>query len=383
MPALMADLMWTRDSGWQPTSDIAVKFSKESKEALTLMNDARLAQEDGRMSTAIAKYKTVCKNFQNSIFAPEAYYQTGKIKIGKSQFNDAFKAFSMITRKYPEYSRFNDVLHEEFEVARLVKSGERPKYFGVIPGFRDYRTAIGFYKKIVEDAPFSDIAPLALSHIGELAMNEDKYPDAIAAFEQLIDEYPYSEYTPGAYFHLGNIHARIVKSPLYDQGSVKMAIDYYEDFLAMFPEHELVDDVKEACETMRTRLATSKLLIGDFYFNARNNPKAAIIMYRNAAKMLPDSEIAQRAHDRIDYIRAGNLPKKRPVDFLFGRYRRPPDELLEITEPTVDGDGDKFEFQTDLIRVESGDGAERKRFTTPIDDRPSDGGLEIGPKKTF
>jgi outer membrane protein assembly factor BamD len=361
---------------------VEAKFNGEPEEVLTLMNDARLAQDDGRIGTALSKYREVQKRFPHSIFAPEAYYQTGKLRTMKSQFNDAFKAFNTIARKYPEYPRFNDVLHEEFEIAKLIKSGERPKYFGIIPGFRDYQTAIGFYKKIVEDAPFSDLAPLALSHIGELAMSREKVAEAIAAFEQLIDEYPYSEYAPDAYFHLGNIHARMVKSPLYDQGSVKSAIDYYEDFLALFPDHELADDVRTAHASMKEKLAMSRLLVGDFYFNARNNPRAAIIMYKSAVRTLPDSEVAREADGRIEYIKAGNLPKKTPVDFLFGRYSRPDEELIvDAADSSTDGE-DKFEFQTDLIRVDTGDDT-KKKFTGPNDQQPDESFLKIGPEKRF
>jgi outer membrane protein assembly factor BamD len=325
---LNADLVWTRELGWQPTSDSASvsKFNGELLDSLQLMNEARWAQEEGHINMALAKYKSVCKKFPNSIFAPEAYFQIGKIKVSKNQFNDAFKAFTAITNGYPAYPHFNAVLHEKFEIARLLKGGERPKYFGVIPGFKDYQITVNFYKKIVEDAPFSDIAPLALIHIGDFA-NRNNHPlDAIAAFEQLIDEYPYSEYTPEAYLKLGDVYAKMTKSALYDQGATKLAMNNYEDFLTLYPNHKDAAKAQAGYDQMRVRLAESKLRIGDFYFNARNNGKAAIIMYDQAAHFLPRSEIERNARERIAYVRAGNLPKTTPVDFLFGRYQRPSDE---------------------------------------------------------
>jgi outer membrane protein assembly factor BamD len=377
----MAGLTWTQESGWQPTRDSAAQFEKEPADALRTMNDARLAQKDGQLKSALSKYAHVCKKFPASIFAPEAYFQTGKIKLESRQFNDAFKAFNTIVKDYPRYERFNDVLHEEFEIARLIKSGERPKYFGVIPGFKNYDSAIKFYKKIVSDAPFSDIAPLALVHIGELAINRNKLPDAIAALDQLVDEYPYSEYTPDAYLKLGKIYASMIKSPLYDQGATKLAMDYYEDFLTLYPNHDRASEARAALDAMRTRLAESKLLMGDFYFNARNNAKAAVMMYRRAAKSLPGSEVANLAEQRVSYIRDGNLPKKTPVDFLFGRYVRPDAEKIVADASSLEEDG--IDLKSDLIRVNSGDGVRRKTFANPDIFEPDESFLQIGPQKEF
>jgi TolA-binding protein len=50
----------------------------------------------------LVKDRDACKKFPDSIFAPEAYFQIGKIKESKNQFNDEFQAFTAITKKYPE-----------------------------------------------------------------------------------------------------------------------------------------------------------------------------------------------------------------------------------------------------------------------------------------
>ncbi|MDR1457689.1 MAG: tetratricopeptide repeat protein [Puniceicoccales bacterium] len=377
-------MVWTQELGWQSTPDIASvsKFNREPLDALQLMNDARQAQEEGRISMALVGYRSLYKKFPDSIFAPEACYQIGKIKVSKNQFNDAFKAFTTITNKYPEYPHFNAVLHEKFEIARLLKSGERPKYFGVIPGFRDYQATVNFYKKIVEDAPFSDIAPLALVHIGDFAISNYRPLDAIAAFEQLIDEYPYSEYTPEAYLKLGDIYAKMTKSPLYDQGATKLAMNNYEDFLTLYPNHEDAARAQVGYDRMKTRLAESKLLMGDFYFNARNNAKAAIIMYNKAVRFLPGSEVERNARERIAYIKAGNLPKATPVDFLFGRYQRSPEEQLADLSAKDEFEGG-FDFSHDLIQINTSSDQEDLLESMDSKIKPAESLIKIGPNKEF
>jgi outer membrane protein assembly factor BamD len=387
MSCLRADLLWTKEAGWHPTPDVAVKFNSEPPKALEAMNNARLAQEEGIASAAIKEYGQVCKNFPKTMFASEAYYQIGRIKMEKCQFNDAFKAFNTIIKQYPEYPHFNDVLHAEFEIARLLKSGERPKYFGVIPGFRDYQAAVNFYEKVIQDAPYSDIAPLALMHIGEFAAGKNKMMDAISAFGRLIDEYPYSEYAPEAYYRLGEIYSTMVKSPLYDQGATKLALNYYEDFLTLYPSHELADKAREGCEAMKIKLAKSKMLVGDFYFNARNNRRAAIMMYRETENFLPDSEIAAEVNRKIQHIKAGNLPHRTPVDFLFGRYKRPTDEDdSEVGDNNTETFGLPEDiFPNELVRINSNDDSSGKLSADPSENhlKPEESFLEVGPNRTF
>jgi outer membrane protein assembly factor BamD (BamD/ComL family) len=71
---------------------------------------------------------------------------------------------------------------------------------------------------------------LALVHIGDFAISKNRLLDVIAAFEQLVDEYPYSEYAPEAYLNLRDLYSKMIRSPLYDQRSIKLAMNYYEDF---------------------------------------------------------------------------------------------------------------------------------------------------------
>ncbi|MDR3273769.1 MAG: outer membrane protein assembly factor BamD [Puniceicoccales bacterium] len=326
--ALRAELLWNRQDGWHSESNDTVKIEPSDLAACEMMNKARLEQEDGRSQTALKIYNDVCKQHGGSVFAPEAYYQIGKIRMQKRQYKHAFKAFDTIITKYPRYFGFNKVVREQFELATLLKGGSRPYYFGVIPGFKDYVSAVEFYESIIEHAPYNELAPLALVNLAELALKEKKPAEAIDALDRLIDGYPDSEYTPNAYLKIAGIYADLVKSVKNDQGATLEAMHYYEDFLILYPTHERVEEAKHKLDEMKTQFAMSKIDMGDFYFQSRNNPKAAIIMYKEAVNSYPDSEPAALASEKISYIKAGNLPKKTPVDFMFGRYKRPAEELF-------------------------------------------------------
>jgi outer membrane protein assembly factor BamD len=325
---LHAELVWNKREGWHSEPNGAPQLSSNDFAAREIMNKARLEQEEGGSQTALKLYDDVCKTHKDSVFAPEAYYQIGKIRRQKRQYKYAFKAFDAIITKYPQYPGFNRVVREQFDLAILLKGGARPYYFGVIPGFKDYISAVEFYESIIKHAPYSDLAPLALVNLSELALAEKKTAEAIDALDRLIDGYPDSEYVPYAYLKIASICAGLVKSVKNDQGATLEAVHYYEDFLILYPKHELAVEAQRGLDAMKTKLAMSKIDVGDFYFQSRNNPKAAVIMYKEAIDSYPNSESAALADEKINYVEAGNLPKKTPVDFLFGRYKRPPEELL-------------------------------------------------------
>lgn len=345
--SLHAELVWDPNNGWRTEPGDGLVIKSEDFPSLELMNEARSAQEDGKFSTAIAKYSKVCKEHRDSVFAPEAYYQTGKIREQKRQYKAAFKAFESVIDKYPQYPGFTKVLHEQFDLASLVKGGARPYYFGLIPGFKDRNSAIDYYRNVVRTAPYSDLAPLALLNISELFLRDRKPADAIDTLESLIDGYPDSEYTPGAYLKVAKIYSGLSKSTKHDQGAIKEAVHYYEDFLILYPTDERVAEVESKLDEMKTRLAQSKIDIGDFYFNSRNNPIAAVIMYKTAITCYPDSAIAQVAQDKIQYIKDGGKPKRTPVDFLFGRYKRPSEEQWVDEAAIAEVANERFEDRSE------------------------------------
>lgn len=349
MCTLHAELTWDKTSGWHNDPGDTIKIESEDFVVCELMNDARAAQEDGKFSTALAKYDKVCKEHRNSIFAPEAYYQIGKIREQKHQYQAAFKAFNTIINKYPQYPSFNKVLREQFDLASLLKSGARPYYFGIIPGLKNYTAAVEFYENVIKNAPYNELAPLALMNISELALKEKKPADAIDALDRLIDGYPDSEYTPYAYLKIANIYSKLVKNVKNDQGATQEAVHYYEDFLILYPTHENVQEAEIRLAEMKTKLAMSKIDVGDFYFHSRNNVKAAVIMYNEAITCYPNSEAAKIAQNKIDYIKAGNLPKKTPVDFMFGRYKRPSNEEWIAEAQLDERANENFEIKSESV----------------------------------
>ena len=186
--------------------------------------------------------------------------------------------------------------------------GSRGRIFWVLPGFKQYSAAVSQFEQILENAPYSDLAPFALMNIALLSEKTGDTENAIDALDRLINYYPQSTLAPDAYFNLAQIYADLVKGYAYDQGSTRRAISYYEDFLVLFPNSRYAGEVEANLKKMENLLAKSRLDLGDFFYYYRNNTTAALVFYNEAITIEPNSDSAEEARLRIEDIEAGVRP---------------------------------------------------------------------------
>ena len=85
LPArLAADLTWTPEGGWKFEGGIVSGLAPvENRNALSLMNKARAAEDNGHYGSALSAYQKVTKRYPNSLYAPEAFYHTGYIRLAR------------------------------------------------------------------------------------------------------------------------------------------------------------------------------------------------------------------------------------------------------------------------------------------------------------
>ena len=366
-----ANLVWDDATGWSATKETTKALTDNDTHVIEMMNDAKRAQEAKNYSKALKIYKKITKEYTKSVCAPEAHYQSALIYNKKRQYKLAFKELDKISTKYQDFYNLDAVLKLQFQIAEELKIGARPYYFGIIPGFKDRLGSVEFYEKIVRNAPFDEAAPLALMHEAEVYAHAKQFDKAIDALDRVIDGYPTSELAPMAYIRTAEIYANLVKSPDYDQGATKEAINFYEDFLTIFKDHEMVPYAEQQLQKAREQLALAKINMGDFYFQSRRNPKAAVIMYNQAITVYPDSLQAKISAEKIEAIKNGALPNSTPVDFLFGKYKRPSDEEW-IDEAKLEGrEEETFKLETETIIESSEEIRDKADAIPPVQDEES------------
>ena len=313
--ALRADLVWTPATGWKAEGGAVsgLIVPEEGRNALDQMNKARADEENGRRSAAMSRYESVAKKYPNSIYAPEALFRAGRIRNERRQYSKAFDAFQNVVSRYPNTTHFNEIIGEQYRIATDLVNGKRPRYFGVIPGFKTRAKGITYFEKIVETAPYSDYAPLTLMSIARAHQKLGEPDEAIDALDRMINNYQQSLLAPDAYYKLAAAHASLVQGPYYDQASTRQAITYFEDFQILFPNDANMPDVEKGLADVRTTFAQSKIKIGDFYFYKRDNFKAARVFYNEAITSYPDSAAAAEARKRLEEVEKVETKAKAPV----------------------------------------------------------------------
>ena len=312
---LAAELVWNPQTGWRVEGGaLAGVTGTESRNAVELMNKARTAEENGSLHSAISSYQKVAKKYPNSVYAPEALYRVGKLRLARKQYIDAFDAFQQVVGRYPNTKRFNEIIGQLYRIASILVDGGRPRLWGVIPGFTARSRGIEFLEVVLLDAPYGDYAPLALMTIarGHLMLKDTE--DAINALDRMINSYPQSILAPEAYLQIAKANASLVQGPSYDQASTLEAITYYEDFMILYPSDIKIGEAAKGVDTMKKLLAQSKFNIGDFYFYKRDNYVAARVFYNEAITAYPDSDVAKRAKAMLATVeaKASNKPVEAP-----------------------------------------------------------------------
>jgi outer membrane protein assembly factor BamD len=325
--AARADLVWHPDTGWQIEGGVLAGVTgRDAQSALELMNRARAAEERDDKGRAIRNYRRVAKKFPASAFAAEALYRSGKLYLARKQYFKSFESFQRVTSGYPNSPRFNEIIGEEYRIASALLDGARNRIWGIIPSFQNRTRAIMYFESIIRDAPYSEYAPLALMNKARGHLRQREIEEAIDSLDYMINNYPQSLMAPDAYLRLAQTHARLVDGPNYDQASTKEAITYFEDFLILFPNDSNIPQAAKGLDTMKQVLAESKIVLGDYYFEHRDNYAAARVFYNEAITSYPDSPVAARAQQKLAEVEAfaanravppGQQAPKKKKRFLF------------------------------------------------------------------
>lgn len=270
--------------------------------ASVLMDMARESYAEGHPGTALRHYKTVIRRHSTSRHAPEAHFESALIRMERKQWSKAFDHFQEIIDHHPDYPEFNEVIRKQYSIADALRDGARLRLFWRVPGFRSPERAVEYFETIVENAPYSDVAPSALLKAADLQADRKRLDEAIDLYDRFISDYPQSEKAADAYFGLAEAFSTRVRGPAYDQGANREAISYYEDFILLHPRHPRAPEAEERIQDMRDILAQSRVVLGDFYFLRRSNYTAARVFYNEAISISPVSPSADEAREKLRQV---------------------------------------------------------------------------------
>jgi outer membrane protein assembly factor BamD len=312
---LRADLVWTPQTGWRLEGGALAGLSgSEARNALALMNSARNAEENKNYWLAAGRYERVGKRYPNSVYAPEALYRAAMARLARKQYYRSFDDFQLVMSRYPNTTRFNDVVGQQYRIASSLLDGKRNRmWFGLVPGPKFPERGIEYFENILQNAPYSDYAPLAMMNIarGHTKLNDTEA--TIDALDRMTNNYPNHLLAPDALLKLGEAHESYMDGPAYDQTASRDAASYYQDFIIKYPNDPAVARAEAGLDKARTQIAESKMYMADFYFYKRKTPEgrlAARVLYNDAITAYPNSPVAAKARLQLNELDAleGNKP---------------------------------------------------------------------------
>ena len=139
---------------------------------------------------------------------------------------------------------------------------------------KDYDTALGYYREVLEKSPDFKSADEALFRKAECLYQLRKYAEAATEFEQVLSKYPDFKDSSNARYRLGEIYLTHLKK--YEN-----AARFYGELADKDPKHKLAD--------------SAVYFQGESLFKAENYARAVPI-YQRLLKDFPDSSYVAATH---------------------------------------------------------------------------------------
>jgi len=297
-----APLFYVPGEGWYYES-FGQNVKWQRARAKEQMDVAEQAFNKGDYDTTLHAAHRVLRVWPLSDYAPDAEYFIGRCLETKGKDEAAFRAYQNIIEKYPRSTRYEDVIWRQYEIANRFLGGEWFRIWGTIPLYPSMDQTAEMFGKIVNNGPYSDVAPHAQLRIGAAREKQKNYPDAVKAYETAADRY-YNQpaIAADAVFREGVSYARQAATAEYDQNTAAQAIASFTDFVTLFPDDRRVPQAQKAMAVLKAEQVRGNFQIARFYENGKKW-NGALVYYNEVLQLDPNSSYAAPARQRIEYLK--------------------------------------------------------------------------------
>ncbi|HSZ78284.1 MAG TPA: outer membrane protein assembly factor BamD [Chthoniobacterales bacterium] len=294
-----APIIYRDGEGWNSSDLSDIEIKKNAEEQFKL---AQRYEAQGDYKRAGASYRLVVRRFPRSDIAEEAQFRSGQMLEREGKLLRAFNEYQILVQRYPRSTEFEAALQAQYNIAKEYLNGKRVDVYGV-PTLPSMTKAQEMFQKIVTNAPYSRIAPLAQYGVGQALEKIGAVAATVAAYQQVVDRYPNSDVAPNAMYQIGYVYFQASRVTGYDQTAAVRAQESFDDFLLRYPTSEKVPQAQDNLKTLQNRKTQNSYEIARFY-DKEKNYKAAYVYYNEVLQQEPDSPDATRAKQRMDQIRS-------------------------------------------------------------------------------
>lgn len=289
--SLYAPWIWTPESGWMNQKDVVRETPKAQ------WDFAHELEKKGEYNNAARAYKALIKAYPTSPYAPQAQLKTGECYEHEGLLYEAFKEYQKLLENYPKETDFDNIIKREYRIGEAFIKGKKRMLwrFPIVPAVDK---GVEILETIVNNAPYSEIAPGAEFTIGTAYKRQGKYTEAISAYNKIVTDYKETPLYEESLYQVGWCNYKKSHGFSYDQMAAKEAIKYFERFIKEFPQSKHTPKIKKLLGSLTGAQAKGILQIARYYDNY-NYKEAAIMYYKDIVEKFPGTEEAKEAEKRL------------------------------------------------------------------------------------
>lgn len=297
-----APLMYIPGEGWyyEPFGENNAWVRPRAKDQLAVAEESF---NNKNYSIALHAAHRVLRLWPLSDYAPRAAFLIGRCLETRGKDEAAFNSYQRIIEHYPRAGEYNDVLHRQYEIANRFLAGEWFRIWNTIPLYPSMDETAKLYAKIVNNGPYSEVAPLAQMKIGAAREKQRDYAAAVKAYETAADRYhDQPAIAADAMYRAGFAWEKQADTAEYDQGAAAQAIAAYTDFSTVYPDDKRVAATQKSIVKLKAEQVRGNFQIAEYY-QKRKKWDGAAVYYSAVLQLDATSPLANEARKRLDALK--------------------------------------------------------------------------------
>lgn len=276
-------------SGLDPTVPTASAMERDPQG----FGDAQALEARGNYRAAYKRYIRLAKKHRRNDLAGEAFFHAGRCLEEIQRHNKAFDTYQKVVDQFPRSPRFPEIVRRQYDIGMRYFQGDLRPMLGLRHA-DSLAESISRLNAVVQNAPYSAVAPEAQFHIGLAHERLGEHPKAADAYALIPANYPDHPLVEQAKFRRAECLYQIATVRTYNQKYYQESIEQFMDFLTQFPESPLAPESYLRIEELRAKQANEMLQIARFYLKQRQE-EAAKVYLRNIVRDFTDTSPAEDA----------------------------------------------------------------------------------------
>ncbi len=291
---------WTPETGRWINPKYAPKPTPEEQ-----WEYAQEIYKDGDWKKALREFRKLVKYYPRSPYAPSAQFLAGDCLEKLGDPYTAALEYEKVLKKYPEWEKGEEVIRRLKRIAdSFFTKSERGVWSKTKEFFSksNWERAAEIYRMILETSPYWEKADEIKFRIGESYLQAGKFEEAAREFEELSREYPTSPLVDKARFYQALTWVKKSEKFPKDEKLREKAERALKEFIHQNSQSDYVDTAKKELKILRERGAEKLFRIAEFY-EKQGDYNSALIYYQETTRKFPQSNWAQRARWRAEWLR--------------------------------------------------------------------------------